>query len=59
MKSEIKQTVMEKMSRTAVKMAMKTAQMPNQCCPFFLGKPHSEMALSSKEFREMASILKD
>lgn len=59
MNNEMKQAVMEKMSKAVVKMAARTAQMPNQCCPFFLGKPNSEMALRSKDFREMASTLKN
>lgn len=58
MNNEMKQAVIEKMSKAIVKMATRTAQMPNQCCPFFLGKPNAEIELCSKDFRDMASTLK-
>lgn len=58
MKKEFSKMVKETVSKVAVGAALKTVQMPNQCCPLFFGEPHSKLEIKSKDYHELATILK-
>jgi len=53
-KEMMKKAVANKM----VDMAIQTAKMPNQICPFIFGKPNSKLDLTSDDYEALANFIK-
>ncbi|MBQ2799812.1 MAG: hypothetical protein IJF03_00305 [Lachnospiraceae bacterium] len=58
MKKEMGLMVAETVSKAAVGMAVKVAKTPNQCCLLFLGEPHSDLAIESKDYKNLQDFIK-
>lgn len=59
MKKQMKELLIENISKAAVGAAIRTAKMPNQKCMFFLGEPHSEMAIQSKDYKALVEMFEN
>ncbi len=42
-----------------VKMAVKSAKLPNQMCPFFFGKPKEKLNLAVSDYETLESFMKN
>lgn len=57
MNKEINSKVAQTVSKVAVSMAMHITKAPNQSCPIFLGEPESDLALVSKDYRDLHDFI--